>query len=476
MKKISITFLIFIVSCSLMAQVVVQNNGIGFISTSSDILFINGSFTNTSGAALTNNGSLYIKGNITNDQSAMAAGSGTLYLNGTGTQIISGTQTFKTFNLITDNSFGITLNNNLSATGTHTFTSGLITTSATPNYMIYESGSSYSGDDDNKHVVGWVKKIGSTNFVFPVGNGTYERSIALTNLTAGSEFNIRHYDGPTPNYNNLISPIVLIDTNEYWRINKISGANAQVLMNWDNNKIPIPQVLITGIRSGYYNGSFWINIGGTGVGDVTTTGTVTSNSVSAFNNNFTIASTSWVLPLDIISFSGIRNVSYNHLNWIIGNELNVLQYELQRSTDGLNFTTINIQDAKNYYATALYSYDDVTAVQGKLYYRLRCLNKDGQIKYSGIVIIASSQNDKKDFYVIKNPVTDKIDIYVSDNLKGIYNYTVANNAGQVVQTGLLKINPGGIYSIQLQSWLSSGIYMLVLRNGDNVLQKNILKE
>ncbi|MEY2918000.1 MAG: hypothetical protein RIS73_1714, partial [Bacteroidota bacterium] len=114
MKTLIITFLVFVllfvINCCLMAQINVQNNGIAYISNSSDILFINGSLTNASGAALTNNGNLYVKQNITNNQASMATGTGTLNLNGTGTQTIGGTQTFKTFNLVTNNSTGFTIN------------------------------------------------------------------------------------------------------------------------------------------------------------------------------------------------------------------------------------------------------------------------------------------------------------------------------------------------------------------------------
>jgi Secretion system C-terminal sorting domain len=478
MKTIFKTFLVFVllfaVNCSLIAQVTVQNNGIVGVPVSG-IFYINGSLINASGAALTNNGSFYVRQDITNNQAAMSTGSGTLYLNGSSTQTISGTQTFKTYNLVT-NSAGITLNNNLSVTGLHTYTNGMITTSATPNYLVYEAGSSYTGDNDSRHVDGWVKKFGSTDFIFPVGNSVYERTIALINLTASSEFNARHYDNPTPNRINLFSPIVLIDTFEYWKINKISGGSAKVLMNWDNTKIPVPQVLYTNIRAGYYNGTYWINIGGTGVGSVATQGTVTSNSVSAFNNNFTIASTSWVLPLDIISFNGQHTGNYNRLNWTIANELNVLHYELQRSTDAVNFTTINIQNAKNNNGTELYTYDDVAALQNKLYYRLKCVDNNGQVKYSNIVIITTTSDSRKDFYVMRNPVSDRIDIYAGDLVKGTYQYSIANNAGQIVQSSKLDIKGQGIYTINLQSFLATGVYMLSVRNGENSLQKSILKQ
>src|SRR5689334_25416453 len=76
-----------------------------------------GNFTNTSTGALVNNGTLYVKGTLTNDQASMSAGSGTLHLNGNSAQAVSGSQSFKTNNLNTNNSAGITLNNNLSIAG-----------------------------------------------------------------------------------------------------------------------------------------------------------------------------------------------------------------------------------------------------------------------------------------------------------------------------------------------------------------------
>src|SRR5688500_17729135 len=94
-----------------------------------------GAFTNTSAEALDNKVSLYMKANINNSVATMSAGTGTLYVNGTSAQALTGSEAFRTYNLIYSNAAGITLNNNLNVSGAHTFTSGIITTSATPNYM-----------------------------------------------------------------------------------------------------------------------------------------------------------------------------------------------------------------------------------------------------------------------------------------------------------------------------------------------------
>ena len=87
----------------------------------------------TNAGVLVNNGSIYLKGNVTNDEASMSPGSGTLYLNGTLAQSIAGSAILKTNNLVSDNSAGITLNNDLSIGGAHTFTAGLVHSSAAPN-------------------------------------------------------------------------------------------------------------------------------------------------------------------------------------------------------------------------------------------------------------------------------------------------------------------------------------------------------
>ncbi|HMU11297.1 MAG TPA: hypothetical protein PKC54_14895 [Ferruginibacter sp.] len=436
--------------------------------------FITGfsNFTNSSAGNLINNGSLYLKADITNDQSSMPAGTGTLYLDGTAMQTINGSQVFKTYNLITDNAAGFLLNNNLSAAGVHSYTTGMITTSATPNYMIYEAGSSYTGSSDARHVNGWVKKIGNTNFSFPVGNATYERPVSLSTLSASGEFNVRYNVAVTPNYNNLNTPLVLIDTSEYWTINRVSGGTAQVTMNWDVSKVPFPNVMLSSIRASYYNGSLWSNIGGSATGVVAISGSVTSNSTNIFNTNFVIASTSFVLPLKIISFTANRSNGYTRINYTIGNELNVSRYELEKSDDGINFHTINTHAAFNRNGTEFYSYTDNSALKGTAFYRLKIIELSSQVSYSPVVSVA---DHSKELYVIKNPVDESIEIYASAYATGTYSYVISATNGQAMQTGSLEIKQPGICSIKLQSLFASGSYMLVLKSKEISMQKMIIK-
>src|SRR5690349_24227333 len=59
-------------------------------------------------------------------------------------------------------------------------------------YTTLFRSASYTGDADSRHVNGWVKKLGNTSFIFPVGNNTYERTVAVNNLSVSSELDCRY--------------------------------------------------------------------------------------------------------------------------------------------------------------------------------------------------------------------------------------------------------------------------------------------
>jgi predicted RNase H-related nuclease YkuK (DUF458 family) len=119
-----LNFLMLLFLNSLYAQVNIQNNGVLFISTTYDTLFVNGAFTNASGAGLNNNGNVYVKQDITNNQAALPAGTGTLYLNGTSLQNVGGVERLNTHNFVIDNNAGVALSNDMSVRQTFTLSNG----------------------------------------------------------------------------------------------------------------------------------------------------------------------------------------------------------------------------------------------------------------------------------------------------------------------------------------------------------------
>jgi len=449
------------------AQSDLQNTGILYITGSPDIVFINAALTNTSAAVLTNNGNLYVSQTITNAQSSMAIGTGTLYLNGVSPQSIAGAQQFRTYNLVSNNNGGIVLNNNLDVSGVHTFTSGVISSSATPNYLIYEAGASYAGDGDGNHVSGWVKKFGNTNFTFPVGNGFVERPVTISSLTATSEFNVHHYQSTT-NTGNLLSPLVAVDPYEYWQINKITGGNANVNMNWNVSKLPFPNYPLGSIRAGFYNAGLWTNNGGSATGDPLIAGNITSNVMTAFGT-FVIASISASLPLNFLSTYAYRKPAGTLVQWKTSNEVNVNHFEIERSTDGHTFIKIGIVQSETNPGIGDYSFTDNFSREGKIYYRIRSVDNDGKFLFSKVVTVTDGQQGN-DLFTITNPVSGRIYINVNNLPDGSYVYRLSNENGQVVQAGTIAINGRGTYTISLAGGARPGMYVLSL--GSSNFTKN----
>lgn len=438
------------------SQVAVTNTGTLYVKTNSDVFYAASDFTNASSASFTNNGSLYVKGNLSNSQASMSVGNGTLFLNGSSAQSVNGTQPFLTYNLNTNNSAGITLNNNISISGAHTFSAGIITTSGTPNYLIYESGSSYTGASDAKHVNGWVKKIGSTNFTFPVGSNTYLREITLRNLSGSSEFDVQ-YTGPTFNATSVQYPVASMNPMEHWAINKISGGNAQVQLNWDSSKVPFPNYYVADLRATLYSGSLWTNEGGSASGSVATTGTITSNSLSSFGR-MAIGSISFPLPLKFIGISAVLENSTVRIKWKTANEISVQNYNVQRSIDGVNFSTIATINAKN---GDFQSYEclDVNSISSKLYYRIRSNDFDGKTNYSGTVAVKLDGSQR--ILLINNPVNNVIQLLTQNMPSSVYFYQLVNSTGQVCRKGSFSCEGSTIIAIPVNA-VSPGSYTLIV--------------
>lgn len=429
----------------------------GTLYLAGDYLYIPGIFTNTSAASYQNNFSIYLNGDISNSQASMVVGTGTTNLAGSSMQTISGTQVFKTYNLVTNNTAGFTLNNDLSVTNVHTFTNGKITSSATPNYLIYEAGSSYSGDADARHVNGWVKKRGTTNFDFPVGNGTVIRKAGVQNLSVNSEINCK-YNAPTTN-KTWTAPLSALDGNEYWVIDKVSGGTAQISLNWDNSKVAFPTYTVADIRVAHYNGSTWISEGGTASGTAATTGTILSAAVSSFSP-FTFGSISFALPLNFLSFNGKRVKDCNNLVWDVGSEINNDRFEIERSSDGKTFTSIGRVKSKGTGAHT-YDYKDCVDFSGTFYYRLKQVDFDNKYTYSTIIAVNSNSVETA-VVVVNNPVSDAIHFKTQNIDKGTYTIHLFNALGQLMVNQELGIDAAnGEYTIPFNS-ISPGSYFMEL--------------
>ena len=108
---------------------------------------------------------------------------------------------------------------------------------------------------------------------------------------------------------------------------------------------------------------------------------------------------------DIQDIQAYRQESKIILQWTTERETNVLRFDIQRSTDQVNWQKIDhISAAGNSNVCKIYSYEDnqiFKSCQACFYYRLAIINTDGTVKNSIVVSVSGESGIKQTWGSIK---------------------------------------------------------------------------
>jgi hypothetical protein len=127
-----------------------------------------------------------------------------------------------------------------------------------------------------------------------------------------------------------------------------------------------------------------------------------------FKRLYIQASYSTSLPLRLLSFSCINSNRSNILQWQTDNEINTMAFNVERSTDGIGFSSVASISSANNNGTNLYSYTDNSVSGLVCFYRLKMIDQNGSFTYSNIIKAKTGSNVSLE--VFPNPVTDLITI------------------------------------------------------------------
>ncbi|UEG49375.1 YDG domain-containing protein [Ferruginibacter lapsinanis] len=175
-----------------------------------------------------------------------------------------------------------------------------------------------------------------------------------------------------------------------------------------------------------------------------------------------------LLPVNFSLVNAMRNNDKIIVDWKVENEINIKEYEVERSADGINFTKVNTTTATGSPGNN-YSWTDLNANAGNNFYRIKSIGKDGSILYSNIVKV-SYADAIAGFTVYPNPTTDgKISVNFSNADKGRYTLKLFNNIGQLLQSKSIE-HAGGNSTISLQNLTAKGIYHVEINKPDNTTQ------
>ena len=184
-----------------------------------------------------------------------------------------------------------------------------------------------------------------------------------------------------------------------------------------------------------------------------------------------------ILKANFLNVAGIMNNNFARVSWQSSKEEEPVKYDLQRSTDGQQFTTVAIINGNNNptLESNQYSVLDTSMIYKKVYYRVIMFNPSGIKKYSDVIQLEPVVKRFTLFNVV-NPFTNELHFNITSADKG--DITV----GLLDQTGRSVFNRNyiiykGINSLTVSNIenLLTGIYILRVESKEGVFNQKIMK-
>ncbi|MBC7867255.1 MAG: T9SS type A sorting domain-containing protein [Gloeobacteraceae cyanobacterium ES-bin-316] len=167
-----------------------------------------------------------------------------------------------------------------------------------------------------------------------------------------------------------------------------------------------------------------------------------------------------VLPVTLLNFNGKHNGDFNQLQWEVQNEQNLSHYEIERSTDGQNFTFFS-----RIAATGRSNYeqrDNDISKSIVYFYRLKKVDADARFSYSATIKL-NGNIKAGSVSVTPNPFTDVLRVNISSLVKEPVTLLVTDLSGRQMHKQVLQVQAGvNLVEIAEAKKLSAGSYLLTI--------------
>ncbi len=138
------------------------------------------------------------------------------------------------------------------------------------------------------------------------------------------------------------------------------------------------------------------------------------------------------LPIELVNFNAKCDGNKVNITWQTNAEKNNNYFVVERSTDGANFQLVEKVFSQNSNSNNLLSYQSVdnNSLDGKVYYRLKQVDINGNFTYSSVVVVTcSSAVIAPTVSIFPNPTTNNITVDIK-GLKGKKTILIYDVIGQ----------------------------------------------
>lgn len=182
-----------------------------------------------------------------------------------------------------------------------------------------------------------------------------------------------------------------------------------------------------------------------------------------------------ILPVALIYFQGSMDNKNVTLRWSIAQNELTTRFEVERSTDGRNFTSVAVLPTTAKTGLETYTYTESVS-DNKIYYRLKMYDRKQSITYSRILVFQNSSIGTG-LRIINNPVADKLTMSFSSAVTEVVDIKVYDLSGRLQMSHKANVYQGeNLLSLPMSSSLKSGMYAVEVNNGSERQTARFVKQ
>ena len=209
--------------------------------------------------------------------------------------------------------------------------------------------------------------------------------------------------------------------------------------------------------------------------------TVNNDAASYAVNRFSIVfRQDVVLPVKFLSVKAHRLLKDIVIEWKTENEVQVKNYEVETSADGIVFIKAYSIDAKvNNGGGQTYFWTDKYIADGLHYYRIKSIDFDGKCSYSAVVNEVINKGLNKKYIVVYDNIVkgNQISLGLYNIDKGNYVLKIISMDGRIADQRTIEYAGGnGVQNIVVKNYFPSGKYELVLFDKTSNYHTTLIKK
>jgi hypothetical protein len=185
-----------------------------------------------------------------------------------------------------------------------------------------------------------------------------------------------------------------------------------------------------------------------------------------------------VLNTKLISFTGNLSNQSASLRWVTTGEDEPIVFDIERSYDGTNFSTIATVNSYQDYVSeqSIYSYTDPEQLTDKAFYRIKMQNDNGQSVYSRTIQLSSSPGTFS-FISVINPFNSELVFDISSDRNCRVNAELVDAAGKTLRRKSFDLATGVNHMVlDGTNKLAAGIYFLRVQSEKATIYRRVIKQ